>query len=125
VKKNSMFLQIRIIIAIFAAFICIISSQYSFATDNNQLLCTNNDGEWKEFGSGCRGNCLLRRFPEHIGCAAVMSQGCECGKDKCWSDDTKKCVKIIPDDLEERKKIKEQKQKYIKDEQKFLNEINR
>jgi len=124
-RKNSKILGIKPIIAIFGTFISIISVEFCFAEDNNQLLCSKNKGIWKEFGSGCRGSCLLRRFPEHISCTDAMEMGCECGEGKCWSDDIKKCIKIIPDDLEKRKKIEKQRQKYIKEEQRFLNEINK
>jgi len=53
--------------------------------DDPSTKCFRADGEWKEFSNGCVDSCDLARNPETILCTAALTDGCDCGPDRCWN----------------------------------------
>ena len=56
--------------------------------DNSGDECARVSGEWKIFSNGCVDSCSLVRSKEPVFCTAVLTDGCDCGADKCWSGKT-------------------------------------
>jgi len=52
-------------------------------------FCSATGGTWKTFGSSCVDSCLLVSNPMLM-CLQVVSEGCDCGANKCW--DGASCV---------------------------------
>src|SRR3989344_5062273 len=52
-------------------------------------FCSATGGTWKTFGSSCVDSCLLVSNPMLM-CLQVISEGCDCGTNKCW--DGASCV---------------------------------
>jgi hypothetical protein len=65
-----------------------------FVCDDEEILddllqeCERVEGEWRTFSNGCADSCALARTPETILCAAVLTDGCDCGVNKCWNGKT-------------------------------------
>ena len=51
--------------------------------------CSASGGTWRTFGSSCVDSCLLVSNPMLM-CLQVISEGCDCGTNKCW--DGASCV---------------------------------
>lgn len=56
-----------------------------------QEECENDGGEWKTFSNGCADSCILVREEGMIYCTEALTDGCDCGLERCWNDDTKMC----------------------------------
>lgn len=52
---------------------------------NQQQLCQEAGGTWREFPNACVDSCGSARNSEAIACAQVLTDGCDCGEDKCWN----------------------------------------
>jgi hypothetical protein len=52
--------------------------------------CLAGGGTWEQFPDSCVDSCELIADPE-IGCAMVLTYGCDCGSDSCWSFESKQC----------------------------------
>lgn len=50
-----------------------------------ELSCSNADGTWTTFNNGCADSCAYARTPEEIACTQAITDGCDCGEDKCWN----------------------------------------
>ncbi|MGY4884354.1 MAG: hypothetical protein ACP5NZ_02120 [Nanobdellota archaeon] len=48
-------------------------------------ICINAGGIWKVFSNGCADSCELVRNMRNVACTQVITEGCECGPDKCWT----------------------------------------
>lgn len=55
------------------------NSELRFADSDNAKKCVANDGEWKLLSDGCGDQCV-KKF-----CIALVSEGCDCGPEKCWN----------------------------------------
>jgi len=56
--------------------------------ENPQEECESVDGTWTEFSNGCVDSCDLARNPETILCTQALTDGCECGPDRCWNGES-------------------------------------
>lgn len=52
---------------------------------SEQLTCSNAGGTWKTFPNGCADSCDFVRNSKNVACTQVITQGCDCGLDKCWT----------------------------------------
>lgn len=80
--------------------ICLIASviisgcQQKSRTDDSKILedpqqeCARASGEWKIFPDGCADSCFKARSKEPVFCTAVLTDGCDCGADRCWNGKT-------------------------------------
>jgi hypothetical protein len=59
--------------------------------DAKKLLCTQQSGEWKEFGNGCVDNCSNKISKMSI-CTQALTFGCKCGETKCWDATKNSCI---------------------------------
>ena len=53
--------------------------------------CEYYEGLWTEFGNSCVDSCELARDPS-LSCAQMITEGCDCGPNKCWDAETNSCV---------------------------------
>lgn len=51
--------------------------------------CANAGGEWRELPNSCVDSCDYRRGNVEM-CAQVITEGCDCGENRCWNGTT--CV---------------------------------
>ena len=51
---------------------------------SEETLCREQGGNWKKFPNSCVDSCQSVRNPD-LQCLQVISEGCECGPDKCWT----------------------------------------
>jgi len=59
--------------------------------EDPRYQCTRTGGaggEWKEFSNGCVDSCDLARNPEIISCTQALTNGCDCGPDRCWNGES-------------------------------------
>ena len=50
--------------------------------------CLRQGGTWKTFKNICQNSCKMLRMKNEgsgVSCLSLSSQGCYCGKDKCWN----------------------------------------
>ena len=59
--------------------------------EDEQVACLEAEGEWKTFSNGCVDSCALARNPEIILCIQTLTDGCECGENRCWNSETGNC----------------------------------
>ncbi|MFW6173563.1 MAG: hypothetical protein ACOC5T_07455 [Elusimicrobiota bacterium] len=57
--------------------------------DDPQEECARVGGEWKTFPNTCVDSCEYRRGEVQF-CGQALTEGCECGTNKCWNGET--CV---------------------------------
>ena len=50
------------------------------------VLCASAGGEWRQFPNSCADACGVT---DETICASVITDGCDCGENKCW--DGEKC----------------------------------
>lgn len=60
----------------------------STQTGSLDQTCAEAGGELREFSNSCVDSCELERNAAAISCAAVLTQGCDCGPDRCWNGNT-------------------------------------
>ena len=51
----------------------------------DQLKCMNAGGTWKTFSNGCADSCDYARNRRRVACTQAITEGCDCGTDKCWT----------------------------------------
>jgi len=56
--------------------------------DNPQEECERVGGVWKEFNNGCVDSCVKERSSEPVFCTQVLTDGCDCGPDRCWNGES-------------------------------------
>lgn len=57
------------------------------------LQCQLQGGEWTGLSSSCQDYCVDSSDPLHPrACTSDMYSSCECGIDRCWDKDLRKCV---------------------------------
>ncbi|MBI2129114.1 hypothetical protein HYU07_02650 [Candidatus Woesearchaeota archaeon] len=56
--------------------------------DDPQKECARAGGEWKALPDGCVDSCFKARSKEPVFCTAVLTDGCDCGADRCWNGKT-------------------------------------
>ena len=54
-------------------------------SSNEELECMGVGGEWKTFTNGCVDSCLKERSEEPVFCTQALTDGCDCGSDRCWN----------------------------------------
>lgn len=65
--------------------------EFNCVSDDNNLqiqACESSEGEWRTFNNGCVDSCALERNPELILCTQALTDGCDCGIDKCWNGES-------------------------------------
>lgn len=82
-----------------------------FTSFDDRAACESSKGVWRQFGNGCVDECRPKLDQFYI-CTGAITNGCECGKGRCWDGET--CISI-----ESYKKIFEVEQV---EEEKILNE---
>ncbi|MDO8740082.1 MAG: hypothetical protein Q7J54_00735 [Candidatus Woesearchaeota archaeon] len=60
----------------------------STVLDDPRAECARVSGEWKIFSNGCIDSCSLERSKEPLFCTTAMTDGCDCGADRCWTGKT-------------------------------------
>ena len=53
--------------------------------DTEESTCVLAGGTWNTFSNGCVDSCDLERNPESILCTQTITDGCDCGPDRCWN----------------------------------------
>lgn len=56
--------------------------------DDPQQECANVNGMWKMFSDGCVDSCFKARSKEPVFCTLAITDGCDCGADRCWNGKT-------------------------------------
>ena len=56
--------------------------------DDPQQECARSGGEWKTLPDGCVDSCFKARSKEPVFCTTVLTDGCDCGADRCWNGKT-------------------------------------
>lgn len=59
--------------------------------------CLNAGGQWLEFSNGCADSCAYAADPTSM-CTMVITNGCDCGPDKCWDRDYSCVPNPVPND---------------------------
>ena len=88
------YLIILIVIILLAIIISININNRGYQKDNNIspiVECEKSGGIWKEFPDTCVDSCGYYRGNPSIGCGEALTDGCDCGTDKCWNRDTIAC----------------------------------
>tara|TARA_Y100000310_G_scaffold62851_1_gene58138 strand:+ start:4586 stop:4840 length:255 start_codon:yes stop_codon:yes gene_type:complete len=81
-KKSKLIYILGIVIIFIILFIILNKQDYDYGTPE---LCNLSGGKWITMGDSCVDSCFNRG-----GCDKVLTDGCNCGKNKCWTG--KKCI---------------------------------
>ena len=55
------------------------------SSSNQQQLCTQSGGTWREFSDGCADSCEKAANPGGVMCTMAFTMGCDCGVAQCWN----------------------------------------
>lgn len=111
---------------LFLISILLFCSAFSRSTTfDDRSSCEKSEGVWREFGNSCADGCESKLNQFSV-CAMAFTNGCECGKSRCWDFDKKICVnlkdykKIFDAQVAEEKKIAEEAKKKREEEVKEI-----
>lgn len=76
-------------------------------------ICEKSKGVWRQFGNGCVDECESK-FDKYKVCSNSASFGCDCGKNRCFADDS--CIMLS--DYQKIFAIKQEEEKRLLDEAK-------
>jgi len=54
------------------------------ATEKLAAGCVRGGGQWRDMTDACADSCASAR-QEALVCAQVITQGCDCGPERCWA----------------------------------------
>jgi hypothetical protein len=69
----------------------VLAQTYRETSFEERPNCEAQSGVWREFGNGCVDGCLAK-LDSFAVCTQEITNGCDCGKNRCW--DGGACVKI-------------------------------
>ena len=55
------------------------------------LACKNSSGAWRNFPDACVDSCRPPGSAQYF-CGETITQGCDCGKGKCWNETAGACI---------------------------------